>query len=280
MKVGDTPKGELGARVDEAVAHVRKLTELVPEVAIILGTGLGSFARKIRSEVTLPYQDIPHFPQCSAPSHANQLVLGKLWKKPVVAMEGRFHCFEGYSAQEVAFPVRVMRGLGARVLIISNASGGLNPAFRKGDIVAIDDHINLMGVNPLIGANDDQLGVRFPDMSAPYSRRLMGVAERAAQELGLALRKGVYLGVTGPNLETRAEYRFMRLAGADMVGMSTVPEVIAGVHGGFEILGLSVVTDLCFPDVLAPVSIEDVIRVANEASPKLDRLVEAVVNAL
>lgn len=267
-------------RVEEAAGFVRGQAPEAPDVAIILGTGLGNFAKKIRSAVTLSYRDIPHFPQSTAPSHASRLALGLVGKRRVVAMEGRFHCYEGYSAQDVAFPVRVMRRLGARVLILSNAAGGLNPEYRKGDLVVIEDHINLMGVNPLIGANEDRLGLRFPDMSEPYSRRLVALAEQAGRELGLAVRAGVYVGVTGPNLETRAEYRFMRQIGADLVGMSTVPEVLAGVHAGFEILALSVVTDVCLPDSLVPVSIEEVIRVANEAGPKLDRLVEAVVSAL
>ncbi len=267
-------------QIDEAASAIRAHAPVEPEVAIVLGTGLGNFAKKIRSQVTIPYGDIPHFPQSTAPSHASRLSMGLLGKRRVVAMEGRFHCYEGYSAEEVVFPVRVMRRLGARVLILSNAAGGLNPAYHKGDIVLIEDHINLMGVNPLIGPNDNRLGLRFPDMSQPYATRLLKIAEQAGRETGLALRTGVYVGVTGPNLETRAEYRFLRQIGADLVGMSTIPEVLAGVHAGFEILGLSVVTDVCMPDTLEPVSIEEVIRVANEAGPKLDRLVEAVVAAL
>ncbi len=265
------------ARIRESVSLIRKKTKLVPEIAIILGTGLGDLARKIRPEAGIDYSRIPNFPVSTVESHAGKLVLGTLAGKKVAAMEGRFHFYEGYSLEEVTFPVRVMRELGAKILVVSNAAGGLNLGYRKGEIVLIEDHINFMGVNPLIGPNDERLGPRFPDMSAPYSARLAGLAEEAARETGVPVGRGVYLGLTGPNLETRAEYRMLRNLGADLVGMSTVPEVIAAVHAGMEVLGVSVVTDTCDPDHLEPVDIKEIIKTANEAGPKLDRLLEATI---
>lgn len=263
--------------LEEAVSAIRKKSSLVPEVAIVLGTGLGDLARRIQVEQVLSYGEIPHLPRTTAESHKGQMVLGTLSGKKVVAMEGRFHTYEGYTAQEVTFPVRVMRQLGAKILVVSNAAGGLNLQFKKGDLVLLEDHINLMGVNPLLGPNDDRLGPRFPDMSQPYSKRLIGLTETAAREQKLEVRRGVYLAITGPNLETRAEYRLMRGLGADLVGMSTVPEVLVAVHMGMEILGVSVVTDTCDPDHLEPVDIKEIIRIANEAGPRLDRLLEAAI---
>lgn len=267
----------LWKELEEAVGAVRKKSPVVPDAAIILGTGLGDLAQRIQVEQLLSYGEIPHFPRTTAESHKGQMVLGTLSGKKVVAMEGRFHTYEGYMAQEVAFPVRVMRRLGAKILVVSNAAGGLNLQYKKGDLVLIEDHINLMGVNPLLGPNDDRLGPRFPDLSQPYSKRLIGLAEAAAREKKIEVRKGVYLAITGPNLETRAEYRMMRGLGADLVGMSTVPEVLVGVHMGMEILGVSVVTDRCDPDHLEPVDIKEIIRIANEAGPRLDRLLEAAI---
>lgn len=264
-------------KIQESAKAVRKKTSWVPEVAVILGTGLGNLAKKIKAETALKYSSIPHFPVSTVESHAGQLLFGTLAGKKVAAMEGRFHFYEGYSLEEVTFPVRVLKELGARILVVSNAAGGLNLGYRKGEIVLIEDHINFMGVNPLIGPNDERLGPRFPDMCAPYSARLMGLTEEAAREAKISVRRGVYVGVTGPNLETRAEYRMMRAFGADLVGMSTVPEVIAGVHMGMEILGLSIVTDVCDPDHLAPVDIKEIIKTANEAGPNLDRLLEAAI---
>ncbi len=267
----------LGEALEESRGAVREKTSWVPEAAVILGTGLGNLARRIQTEKIVSYSEIPNFPQTTAESHKGQLVFGTLSGKKVVAMEGRFHAYEGYSMEEVTFPVRLMRGLGAKTLVVSNAAGGMNLKYRKGDLVLIEDHINLMGVNPLIGPNDDRLGPRFPDMSEPYSKRLLALTEEAAREEKLEVRRGVYLAVTGPNLETRAEYRFMRGIGADLVGMSTVAEVLVGVHMGMEILGVSVVTDLCDPDHLKPVDIKEIIRTANEAGPALDRLLEAAL---
>lgn len=270
-------KSPLWKNLEEAAAYLRKTGPFVPEIGIILGTGLGDLARRIHSEKTFSYSEIPHFPAATVESHKGQLSFGTLSGKRVVAMEGRFHAYEGYSMDAVTFPVRLMHQLGAKVLVVSNAAGGINLKFKKGEIILIEDHINWMGVNPLIGPNDDRLGPRFPDMSQPYSKRLIQLTEEAAREEKLAVGRGVYLAVTGPNLETRAEYRMMRSLGADLVGMSTVPEVLVGVHVGMEILGVSVVTDLCDPDHLEPVDIKEIIRTANEAGPRLDRLIEAAV---
>lgn len=267
----------LGEALEESRKAVRSRTSWTPEVAIILGTGLGNLTRRIETEKIVSYSEIPNFPRTTAESHKGQLVFGALSGKKVAAMEGRFHAYEGYSMQEVTFPVRLLAALGSKILVVSNAAGGMNLKYRKGDLVLLEDHINLMGVNPLIGPNDDRLGPRFPDMSEPYSKRLLALTEEAAREEKIELRRGVYVAVTGPNLETRAEYRFLRGIGADLVGMSTVPEVLVGVHMGMEILGVSVVTDLCDPDHLKPVDIKEIIRTANEAGPRLDRLLEAAI---
>lgn len=264
-------------KIQEAAAYVRAKKAFSPEIAIILGTGLGNLAKKIKKHVEIDYKNIPHFPVSTVESHAGKLLFGEIAGKKVAAMEGRFHFYEGYSVQEVTFPVRVLRELGAKILVVSNAAGGLNLSYRKGEIVLIEDHINFMGVNPLIGPNDERVGPRFPDMCAPYSARLVQIAEAASKKAKVPVRRGVYIGVSGPNLETRAEYRMMRNWGADLVGMSTVPEVIVAVHMGMEVLGISVVTDVCDPDHLAPVDIKEIIHTANEAGPKLDRLLEAAL---
>ncbi|MCS7237868.1 MAG: purine-nucleoside phosphorylase [Thermoguttaceae bacterium] len=268
---------ELWDRIQEAVAYVRSRWSTRPHAGIILGTGLGGLAQRIQSPVVIPYDEIPHFARTTAISHAGHLVCGTVADVPVVAMEGRFHIYEGYSYQQVTFPVRVMRALGAELLIVSNAAGGLNPHFSRGDIVVIEDHINLMNGNPLIGPNDDRLGPRFPDMCQPYDRRLIDRALEIARKENIIAHKGVYIAVTGPNLETRAEYRFMRLIGADVVGMSTVPEVIVAVHGGMRVLGLSVVTDMCLPDALQPINLQEILATAAEAEPKLVKIVLGIL---
>jgi purine-nucleoside phosphorylase len=280
MKAKTIKQQSLFQKVTKAVEAIWKKTAFRPDIAIILGTGLGNLTKQVKKEAVIPYEDIPNFPRSTVQSHAGRLVFGTLSGKRVVVMDGRFHFYEGYSVDQVTFPVRVLRKLGAKILIVSNAAGGLNLDYKKGDLVLISDHINFMGVNPLIGPNDDRLGVRFPDMSAPYSERLMKIAEQAAKEKDIPLRRGVYLGITGPNLETRAEYRFMRNMGADVIGMSTVPEVIVAVHAGFETLGISVATDICDPDHLEAVNIEEIIKAANQAGPKLDVLVSSVVQKL
>lgn len=250
------------------------------EVGIILGTGLGQLSRKITQRKAVPYDRIPHFPRTTAQTHAGKLIFGKIGARRVVAMEGRFHYYEGYSLAEVTYPVRVMRQLGCRSLIVSNAAGGMHPGFSLGDLMVITDHINLMGVNPLIGPNEDWLGVRFPDMSEPYDARMVRLAEEAACDLRMKLRKGVYVAVTGPNLETRAEYRFLRAIGADAVGMSTVPEVIVARHAGMRVLGVSCITDLCLPDALEEADIDRIIRVAKQSEPRLTRLIIDVIKRL
>lgn len=268
---------ELKKQIQEAAKAIRKVDSTRPKIGIILGTGLGGLADKISARARIDYEDIPHFPTSTLDAHAGELILGTLAKKPVVALSGRFHYYEGYSLKEVSFPVRVAKALGVKTLIVSNASGGLNPQFRAGDLMLIADHINFMGDNPLIGPNDDSLGPRFPDMSEPYSEALMKLAETIALSKGIKLQRGVYLACPGPCLETRAEYRFMRTIGADCVGMSTVPEVIVAVHAGLKVLGFSAITDECFPDALEAVDIEKIIETANRVEPKLTELVTACV---
>ncbi|HOX05561.1 MAG TPA: purine-nucleoside phosphorylase [Planctomycetota bacterium] len=266
--------------VERAAEAADRIVKKKPRVGIILGTGLGALGGEIRKSGQVSYRDIPGFPQSTVASHAGQFLAGDLAGVPVVAMDGRFHLYEGYSPQEITLPVRVMRRLGAEVLVVSNACGGMNPLHERGDIVIIEDHINLMGVNPLVGPNDERLGPRFPDMSAPYDRRLLAAAEAAALAAGIRAHRGVYVGVLGPNLETRAEYRMLRAMGADCVGMSTVPEVIVAVHAGMRVLGLSVITDRCLPDALEPAEIGDIIAVANGAEPKLSTIVKAVLGGM
>ncbi|HPM84679.1 MAG TPA: purine-nucleoside phosphorylase, partial [Candidatus Anammoximicrobium sp.] len=239
--------------------------------------GLGGLTQKIAVEAAFDYESIPHFPRSTTPTHRGRLVCGRLQGLPVMAMEGRFHLYEGYSLKEISLPVRVMRALGARLLVVSNACGGMNPSFRCGDIMVIEDHINLMGDNPLIGVNDDRLGPRFPDMSEPYEQKLVARALDVARRENIAAHKGVFVAVPGPNLETRAEYRFLRGIGADAVGMSTVPEVIVAAHCGLRVVGFSIVTDMCLPDALEPANVEKIIAVANEAEPKLCALMLGVL---
>ncbi len=271
---------ELRKQIQEAVEVLRQKTQLTPRVGIILGTGLGGLAKEIEKEAVVPYQDIPHFPLSTVESHAGRLIFGHLSGKPVMAMQGRFHYYEGYTMQQITFPVRVMKAMGCHTLVVSNACGGMNPNFTPGDIMIIADHINLLGDNPLIGPNDDELGPRFPDMSEPYTRSLIELAEKVALEERIKIQKGVYVAVAGPNLETRAEYRFLRTIGADVVGMSTVPEVIVAVHSGMKVLGLSVITDACLPDALQPVNIQEILRIAAEAEPKLTLLMKRVVELM
>lgn len=266
--------------VDEAATQIQAQCPLAPEVGVVLGTGLGSLVDKIQIEARIPYETIPHFPTSTVDTHAGELVLGTLSGRSVVALSGRFHFYEGYTLQEVTFPIRVAKALGIHTLVVSNAAGGLNPQFRTGDLMLIADHINFLGDNPLIGPNDDALGPRFPDMCEPYTTSLLELAESKALEMGIKTQRGVYLACSGPCLETRAEYRFMRHIGADAVGMSTVPEVIVAVHAGLKVLGFSAITDECFPDALEPVNIENIIATANAVEPKLTRLVEAVLAAL
>jgi purine-nucleoside phosphorylase len=268
---------DLYEQIQEAKQFIEARWPERPRVGIILGTGLGGLAEDIETDIRLSYAEIPHFPQSTVVSHANRLVCGHLSGKAVLAMEGRFHYYEGYSLKQITLPVRVFRALGCDVLIVSNACGGMNPQFAKGDLMVIEDHINLIGDNPLIGKNDDRLGPRFPDMCWAYDRELIALVQRLALEEKIVCHKGVFVAVSGPNLETRAEYRFLRGIGADVVGMSTVPEVIVGVHCGLRNLGLSVITDICLPDALEPVSLEEILETANAAEKKLRVLVRRAV---
>jgi purine-nucleoside phosphorylase len=267
-------------RVAGAAKVIRERTSLRPEVAIVLGTGLGALAREIDSATVIPYDEIPGFPLSTVESHTGRLLLGRLGGRPVVAMQGRFHRYEGYDLREVTFAVRVLHALGAGTLVVSNACGGMHPLWSPGELVLLSDHINLLGENPLVGPNDERLGPRFPDMSAPYDPGLRALARAAALELGIVLREGTYVAVPGPNLETRAEYRMLRGIGADVVGMSTVPEVIVAVHEGMRVIGLSIITDQCLPDALEPADIARIIETANRAEPQLTRLVTTVVERM
>jgi purine-nucleoside phosphorylase len=266
--------------VAAAVAAVRAHTSAVPEVAIILGTGLGALGDAIAVETTIDYDAIPGFPLSTVESHHGRLLLGTLGGKRVVAMQGRFHRYEGYSLQQVTFPVRVMQALGAQTLVVSNACGGMHPLWQAGDVMLMADHINLLGDSPLIGANDDALGPRFPDLSEPYDASLRALAREVAREAGITLREGTYVAVAGPALETRAEYRMLRAMGADVVGMSTVPEVIVAKHGGMRVLGVSIITDLCLPDALEPATLEKILKVAERAQPHLTAIVRGVLERM
>ena len=271
---------DLRKQIEDAVGFLQTRTALRPPIGIILGTGLGGLAREIAADVVIDYAEIPHFPLSTVESHHGKLIFGTLAGKRVVAMQGRFHYYEGYTLQQVTFPVRVMKFLGVGTLLISNAAGGMNPNFSRGSIMIITDHINLLGDNPLIGPNDDTLGPRFPDMSEPYSRELITMAEEVALDMKIRTERGVFVAVPGPNLETRAEYRFLRMIGADAVGMSTVPEDIVANHMGIRVLGFSIITDECFPDALAPANVDEIIAVANATEPKLTAIMRGVVERL
>lgn len=264
----------------ESWAAIRARSDVEPLVAVILGTGLGGLAEEVQVDTSIPYGEIPHFPLPTVESHQGRLLLGTLGGTPMVAMQGRFHRYEGYSLKEVTFPVRVMRLLGARFLVVSGASGGMNPLWAPGELVLLDDHINLLGDNPLLGPNLDELGPRFPDMSEPYDRELQELAMGMALARGIRLHRGVYAAVPGPNLETRAEYRMLRAMGADVVGMSTVPEVIVARHMDMRVLGISIITDSCLPDALEPADVGSIIQTAMEAEPSLTALVRDVVSHL
>ncbi len=260
-------------QIEEAAGFIGGKTDFQPDFGLILGTGLGELGHRIETVCSIPYGEIPHFVESTATSHEGKLVFGTLGKRKVVAMQGRVHYYEGYTMKQITLPVRVMKALGCRALVMSNAVGGMNPLLGPGDISVMTDHINLMGDNPLIGWNDDRLGPRFPDMSEPYDREFLATMERVALDLKIPLKKVVYAAVAGPNLETGAEYRFLRTCGADTVGMSSVPECLAAVHGGMRVIGMSVITDACFPDALKPANVTEIIKVANAAQPDLEALV-------
>lgn len=261
------------AKATEAAATVQlRWPDATPRIGLILGTGLGGLAEQIEVAARIPYSEIPYFPESTAPSHAGQLLCGHLYGVPLVAMEGRLHYYEGYSLQEVTFPVRMMKALGADTLVVTSAVGGMNPQYALTDIVILEDHINLMPDNPLRGVNDDLLGPRFPDMCEPYSCDLIALAKDAAHQLSIKAHQGVLVAVPGPNLETRAEYRMLRQMGADIVGMSTVPEIIVALHAGMKTLGFSIVTDMCLPDALEPIDIDKILAVAAKGGAQLERL--------
>lgn len=264
-------------KIEEAAAFIRSKWDKTPHAGIILGTGLGSLVVQMQQDVAIDYSEIPHFPRSTAISHRGRLICGTLGGLPVMAMEGRFHMYEGYPLDLITLPVRVFKAMGAKLLVVSNACGGMNPYYKCGDIMVIEDQINLMGGNPLIGVNDDRLGPRFPDMSQPYDRELVDRALKVGRQQDIVVHKGVFVAVSGPNLETRAEYRFLRMIGADVVGMSTVPEVIVAVHAGLKVVGFSIITDMCFPDSLEPAEVPKIIAHANAAEPKLRALVMGVL---
>lgn len=267
-------------KINETLEVIRKKVQDDYEIGIILGTGLGGLVKDINVEQEIEYGDIPHFPLSTVESHQGKLIFGKIGNKKVIAMQGRFHYYEGYSMQQITYPVRVMKFLGVKTLLVSNACGGMNPIYKRGDVMLMLDHINLLGDNPLIGPNEDELGPRFPDMSEPYDLKLIELAERVALENKVKVQKGVYVAVAGPNLETKAEYRFLRSTGADVVGMSTIPENIVANHMGMKVLGFSIITDECFPDSLKPVNVEEIIATAMEAEPKMTLIMKEVIKQL
>ena len=264
-------------RIQESTRAIRDRTSAEPRIGIVLGTGLGALADEIEVETAISYEDIPHFPIPTVESHSGRLLFGTLEGQPVVAMQGRFHRHEGHDLRDITLPIRVMGNLGAETLIVSAAVGGMHPLWAPGDLVVLDDHINLLGDNPLVGENIDALGPRFPDMSEPYDRELEGLTMETALEMAIQLRRGVYVAVVGPNLETRAEYRMLRRMGADVVGMSTVPEVIVARHMGMKVLGLCIITDQCLPDALEEADVQTIIATATEAEPRLTKLIRAVI---
>jgi len=271
---------ELISKINETLEVIKKITTEEYPFGIILGTGLGGLTKDIEVQHEIEYEDLPHFPLSTVESHHGKLIFGKIGDKNVVAMQGRFHFYEGYSMKQITYPVRVMKFLGVKTLLVSNACGGMNPIYKRGDIMLMVDHINLIGDNPLIGMNEDELGPRFPDMSEPYDLELIKVAEEVALENKIKVQKGVYVAVPGPNLETKAEYRYLRTIGADVVGMSTIPENIAANHMGLKVLGISIVTDECFPDSLKPVNVEEIISTAMKAEPKMTLIMKEVIKRL
>jgi purine-nucleoside phosphorylase len=279
-RVADPMGADLLGSIEEARAHVADRIRVRPEVGVILGTGLGRFGSAMPDAAVIPYHEIPHFPTTGVESHAGELMAGTLGGHPAIVLSGRPHYYEGYTMRQVTFPVRLLKALGVHTLVVTNASGGMNPGYEAADIAMVTDHINLMGDNPLLGPNEEALGPRFPDMSEPYDRALRALARDVALEERIQLREGVLAAVAGPNLETRAEYRFLRWAGADLVSMSLVPEAIVAAHAGMRLLAFAVVTDLCLPDALEPADITKILANAAQAEPLLTRLVTRVLTRL
>ncbi|MBW2490400.1 MAG: purine-nucleoside phosphorylase [Deltaproteobacteria bacterium] len=264
----------------ETVQFLKSYIKKTPQIGLMTGTGLGEITKFLDKSVSFEYKDIPHFPVSTVKSHHGRLLFGDMCGEQLMAMQGRFHLYEGYSPLEVSFPIRVMQELGVKVLILSNAAGGLNPKYTEGDIMIIIDHINLTGLNPLIGPNEDSWGIRFPDMTDAYDKELIKLAETAGRDEDIQLQKGVYVGLKGPSLETCSEVRFLRTIGADAVGFSTIQEVIAAVHAGIKVLGLSIITNIHDPDNPKPITAEEVIAVADEAAPRLEAIIKNVVATL
>ena len=270
----------LKEKIQETLKAIRQKTEEEYPVGIILGTGLGGLVKEIKIDHEIDYSDLPYFPISTVESHRGKLIFGTISDKKVVAMQGRFHYYEGYSMKQITYPVRVMKFLGVKTLLVSNACGGMNPQFKRGDIMLMTDHINLLGDNPLIGKNEDDLGPRFPDMSEPYSHELLKISEEIASKNRIKIQKGVYVAVAGPNLETKSEYRFLRATGADVVGMSTIPENIVANHMGIKVLGISIITDECFPESLKPVDVNEIISTAMKAEPKMTFIMKEVIKRI
>lgn len=271
---------ELIKKIEETLSVIHRHTKDEYPIGIILGTGLGGLVKEIKIDHRIDYGELPHFPLSTVESHHGNLIFGSISDKKVVAMQGRFHYYERYTMQQISYPVRVMKFLGVKTLLVSNACGGMNPSYRKGDVMLMADHINLLGDNPLIGPNENELGPRFPDMSEPYSLDLIHLAEKVAKENNIKVQKGVYVAVPGPNLETKAEYKFLREIGADVVGMSTIPENIVANHMGMKVMGISIVTDECFPETLKPVNVEEIIAAAMAAEPKMTLIMKEVIKHL
>lgn len=270
----------LKEKINETLEVINKYTSEKYTIGIVLGTGLGGLVKEIDIKAQIDYSDLPHFPISTVESHHGKLIFGKIGNKNVVCMQGRFHFYEGYSMQQITFPIRVMKFIGVENLLVSNACGGMNPHYHKGELMIMSDHINLIGDNPLIGMNEDELGPRFPDMSEPYNLKLIELAEEIALENKIKIQKGVYVAVPGPNLETKAEYRFLRDTGADVVGMSTVPENIVANHMGMKVFGISIITDECFPDALKPVNVEEIIATAMDAEPKMTLIMKELIKKI
>lgn len=267
-------------KMKDSIKYIKENCTINPEIGIILGSGLGMLAEDIENKISIPYKNIPYFPMSTVEGHKGQLVIGYLSGKPVICMQGRFHYYEGYSMQNVVYPVRIMQMLGVSKLIVTNSAGGINTDFKPGDLMLIEDHINLMGTNPLIGKNYDVFGKRFPDMTQAYDRQLMDIAFQTAEDLAIRLRKGVYAAVAGPSYETPAEIRFLRIIGADAVGMSTVPEVIVANHGGMKVLGISCITNMAAGILEKPLNHEEVVEIANRSASKLVELVKKIIEKL